>query len=243
MTTSFLFKHFSIEGGPCHPHYFEFMNENIPISTGVRTGIIDKDENLSDETVLRLLGKKNALKIAFIPTIAVEIALRYIERLHSVCRERRIHKKLMRHLLAAVNEYQYKFRKDLCTDTMQHFLRQVDDVFDCISWDSTTLQYSIRAELMKEFPQLDDEYEELTLMYTVRSMLDYYKAFINRTNELLESKTGRKGINCTDPLVLHMYRILVLMTCEYPITASGNVNLAMKIISNKFDEIEFDIVD
>lgn len=219
------------------------MNDNIPIVTGVKAGYPDKDIDLSDETILRLIGKENALKIAFIPTIAVEIALRYIERLHCVCRERKIHKKHMRHLLAVVSEYQYKFRKDLCSDTMQHFIRQVDDVFDCISWDSTTLQYSIRAELMKKFPQLDDEYEELTLMYTVRSMLDYYMAFINNTNTLLESKTGRKGINCTDPLVLLMYRILMKMTHEYPITASANVNLAMRIISKKFDLIEFDTVD
>lgn len=218
------------------------MNYNIPIVTGVRTGYPDKDIDLSDETILRLIGYETAIKIAFIPMIAVEIALRYIERLHCVCRDKRIHKKPMRQLLAVVKEYQYKFRKDICSDTMQHFMGQVDHVFDCISWDSTTLQYSIRAELMKQFPDLDDEYDELTLMYTVRAMLDYYMAFIRETNSLLESKTGRKGINCTDSLILLMYRILMAMTREYPISASANVTLAMKIISKKFDEIEFNTI-
>ena len=200
-------------------------------------------KDITVEDMMNMFTLEESLKIAYIPSILAEVAFRYIEQIHSISRDKRLdNKKECRIIRECVKEYQYTLYNGINREVLDNLFNQIGRFFDMVSWDITTLYFSINSELKKRHPELK-EYEFLTYLNMVIAIIDYMRSFERKMDKIIQERTKRPYASITNPNITKIRVICESLAKQNHIDFTPSINLAMTIIGKKLNEIEFVVSD
>ena len=200
-------------------------------------------EDITVEDMMKMFTLEESLQMAYIPSILAEVAFRYIEQIHAISRDKRLdNKKECRIIRECVKEYQYTLYNGIRKDTLDNLFSQIGKFFDLVSWDITTLYYSINQELKSRHPELN-EYEFLTYLNMVIAIIDYMRSFERKMDKIIQERAKRPYASITNPNITRIRSVCGNLAKQYHIDFTPTINLAMTIIGKKLNELEFVVSD
>ena len=204
---------------------------------------VQQVKDITVEDMMQMFTLEESLRIAYIPSILAEVAFRYIEQIHAISREKRLdNKKECRIIRECVKEYQYTLYNGINKEVLDNLFTQIGKFFDMVSWDITTLYYSINQELKKRYPELKD-YEFLTYLNMVIAIIDYMRSFERKMDKVIQERTGRPFASITNPNITKIRDVCNMLANRWHIDFTPIINLSITIIGKKLNDIEFVVTD
>lgn len=202
---------------------------------------------LSEEAVfnnLLQLPEEEALRLAYIPVIITKLTLCYIDTVISHCVANRLpYNKIVRELREYIKIYNNDIIGDIHKTSSDELKKLIGEFFDVNGRDMTTLWWVINQELKKKYPELDNEYEFLTMVYMPITMLHYLLNVGKEIDAMLRRRLVGASGSINSGAIFGMLRCLEKMVSDYKLETSSMVEIAVKVISRKVDAIELKVED
>ncbi len=220
----------------------------IPSAKGLREKDFRDKVSGNTKQMMEHLTVGEQLRVSFVPLIITHIAWHYAEKaMECAARDKvSILKKLSRVLKMARKKYEDDLRRDLDNAHIRHIAQQAEMCMEKIQRDLTILYFSVSQEFKRTTP--DYPYDELRT-YAIMSMMfiELLEQHNKEMDKLLEEKLHDKTLasSILPPVVSSLH---TGMAAFYGVEGKfnyeeQNVALAMKVIKNRIDSIEFSVFD
>ena len=193
-------------------------------------------------TMLETFTFRENMDIAFVPLIITEVAWSYAFKVVRYAADNRIPQtvKLSRQVRALREKYISDCRKDLDGKHMEKMEKAADEFIRKCSMDFTLLFYSLNNDLKKHWP--DYAYLDMrTDACIAMVMLQLLKEHNKRMDELMSSRLGGQVPVYSNPINDALWDCMDAYADPCRLDFSGHVDLSMKIIRKKFDQIDFEV--
>lgn len=200
-----------------------------------------KDEAEGTQKLLHSFTFEEHMQIAFVPNIIIHCAWSYADRVMKYCADHRISevKKLGRAVKELRKAYDYELAKDLDI----HHRKQIQEIGDIFMEETafhfTTLEFSIRNELLKTNSQ--DRYIDMHVNAIAAMFIcDYYEQQAKDMDNLIASRMGKQPNTITNPKVDALRTCMDAYRGEAGIKDINNVEIGMRVFANDLKKVKFE---
>ena len=208
----------------------------------IQSNNLQKEKEITARDLLDIMSLEESAKMIYVPFILTDISFKYIKEYIKISVSKRLdNKKVVRSLRENMREYEYSRNKDIDFGAVKKLTEQVENFFETVNWDITTLYYSINSELKKCYPDFDEEYEYLTYLYMTVSLLKYVRQFEHEYEIIIQQRTKIPYVSIENDSVANIRQLCEKQLIDIRIKSTPIIDLAIKIIAKKLSEIIFEI--
>lgn len=210
----------------------------------ISAGLTPTKESLYEQ-IHQTFTLEESLRMAYIPVLLNKTAFHFAEEVCRQCAEMKMpYKHETRAIRQATSSYiSSTLGQSVSSYTLRILEEKAQQVFQDAGSNVQTLWFVINSELKKQYPQLDSEYEFLTNVYCGVSLLFFVMRYDDVLDAEVERRTGLKHASFRTPETTDVYNALLAIGCKYPISRTDTLNLALRIISIKVEEIVRELYD
>lgn len=200
----------------------------------------------STRKMIETLTIAEQMRVSFVPLIITHLAWVYADKAMECAARDKVSllKKLSRTLKMVHQKYNEELRRELDYTHQQNVVKQTEMCMDEISRDLTILYFSVNQELKRKVPQYGfDEQRTYAIISTL--FIDLLKQHNREMDKLLAEKLNDRNLapSIVPPLTQHLHTGMVAFAgvegkFDY---REQNVVMAMKVIKNRIDSIEFSV--
>lgn len=204
------------------------------------------DVSESTRKMMERLTLNEQMRVSFVPLIITHLAWVYADKAMACAARDKVSllKKLSRTLKMVHQKYNEELRRELDYNHLQNVIKQTEMCMDEISRDLTILYFSVNQELKRKVPQYGyDEQRTYAIISTL--FIDLLKQHNRDMDKLLAEKLNDRNLapSIVPPLTQHLNTGMVSFAgvegkFDYE---EQNVVMAMKVIKNRIDGIEFSV--
>lgn len=204
------------------------------------------DVSESTRMMMERLTLDEQIRVSFLPLIITHLAWVYADKAMACAARDKVSllKKLSRTLKMVHQKYNEELRRELDYNHLQNVVKQTEMCMDEISRDLTILYFSVNQELKRKVPQYGyDEQRTYAIISTL--FIDLLKQHNRDMDKLLAEKLNDRNLapSIVPPLTQHLHTGMVAFAgvegkFDY---REQNVVMAMKVIKNRIDSIEFSV--
>lgn len=186
------------------------------------------------------------MRVFFVPLIITHLAWVYADKAMACASRDKVSllKKLSRTLKMVHQRYNDELRRELDYNHLQNVIKQTEMCMDEISRDLTILYFTVNQELKRKVPQYGfDEQRTYAIISTL--FIDLLKQHNREMDKLLAEKLNDRNLapSIVPPLIQSLHTGMVAFAgvegkFDY---REQNVVMAMKVIKNRIDSIEFSV--
>lgn len=219
------------------------MNLDLPMTGCINRLLINCGFTPTDEAryahMRQTFTLEESLRMAYVPVLLTKSAFRFAE---DVCRQCVIHKlphkSQTRIIRSASQEYIHSTLGNVVSRSTLDILEEKTDlVFRNAGDDVQTLWFVVNQELKKSHPNLDEEYPFLTDLFCAVSLLHYVRHYEYHCDMMVRQRTGIHNATFSVQPTIDVYNALLSIAGNYSINHTSMINLSVRIISMKVDEI------
>lgn len=193
--------------------------------------------------VLKDLTPKEAIRIAYIPTVVAQAASKYINIVaDTLCQRKMPYKKETRIIRENLRQFQKDTLYELQTDTYRKLESVTEDFFYDAGKHIDILYFTVYQELMNQYKDLE-EYDLFSYIYVVKSLLEYIKWFQKKAEKRLTEVSGKPAKVDFDPRLEMINQAMDSVAKGYKRPHSKLIDLAIEVIKVKVDEHVFSEVE
>lgn len=204
--------------------------------------------NVSESTrkMIERLTIDEQMRVSFLPLIITHLAWVYADKAMACAARDKVSllKKLSRTLKMVHQKYNEELRRELDYSHLQNVIRQTEMCISEINRDLTILYFTVNQELKRKVPQYGyDEQRTYAVISTL--FIDLLKQHNREMDKLLAEKLDDRNLapSIVHPLIQHLHTGMVAFAgvegkFDY---REQNVVMAMKVIKNRIDSIEFSV--
>lgn len=207
-------------------------------------------KDMEDSTMLMMerLTTEEQMRVSFVPLIITRLAWVYADKAMTCAARDRVSllKKLCRELKQVKQDYEREIRRELDYSHVKNVEEQTDMCIDEMGRDLQILYFSVNQEFKRSVPEYP--YDELRT-YAIISVLfvDYLQSYNRDIDRLLAVKLRDRHLSesIVPPLIeklRHIMRGFAGIEDKFNFN-DRNVTLAMAVIKNRINSIEFSISD
>lgn len=183
------------------------------------------------------------MMIAFMPLVIFGIAWHYADNVMKRCAEMHIKetKLLTRAVKEIRKEYTEQLKLDLNFEHINRIERQIKQFMGIHVNDFTQLWYSVKNEYMRIFPDdplLDMRTDAYVTILMCRFLVEHNK----RMDKIISAKLGQSA-SIQNPLIGKLVSCMDAYCGDEVIKDNMNIELSLKVLQNRIDEIEFVVDD
>lgn len=201
-------------------------------------------KQVHDDTMnmLETFTFRENMDIAFVPLIITEVAWHYALKVVKYAADNRIDevKKLSRTVRTLREEYISTCRKDLDNKHIEKMVKAAENFVSLCSKDFMLLYFSLNNELKKrwaDYAFLDMRTDACIAMIVLQLLKQHNK----RMNDLMERKLGCDVPSYRNPINDKLWDCMEAYASPCVFKFDGHVETSMKIISNNFNKIDFEV--
>lgn len=204
------------------------------------------DVSESTRKMMERLTLDEQMRVSFVPLIITHLAWVYADKAMACAARDKVTllKKLSRTLKMVHQKYNEELRRELDYNHLQNVVKQTEMCMDEISRDLTILYFSVNQELKRKVPRYGfDEQRTYAIISTL--FIDLLKQHNRDMDKLLAEKLNDRNLapSIVPPLTQHLHTGMVAFAgvegkFDY---REQNVVMAMKVIKNRIDSIEFSV--
>ena len=197
------------------------------------------EDRMTMENLARHFSAKEIARMAYAPLILADAAFRFSISLCDYCASSRLpYKKETRAIRSAYKEYQSANLAMLGTDITRRLNACFDEFFDHSSPNTTTLWYVINSQLKKYYPELDEEYEVLSMAFAPLCLFACVRQFERQSDAIVTSRLClSQPQNTANHLFDFVAEQLFSIIGNYHLHETNMVWMSVKIISRRVFEI------
>lgn len=193
-------------------------------------------------TMLETFTFRENMNIAFVPLIITEVAWHYAMKVVKYAADNRIPEtvKLSRAVRFLRDKYISDCSKDLDRKHIEKMEKAGEEFVKKNQMDFVVIFYSLNNELKKQWADcayLDMKTDACIAMI----MLQLLKEHNKRMDELMASKLGREVPSYRTPINDKLWDCMDAYAYPCKLDLTGHIETSMKIIRNKFDQIDFEV--
>ena len=128
-------------------------------------------------------------------------------------------------------------------ESICRFRKNVKEFIAENSRDLAILYFSINGELKRLYPHFDAEYDSITYMLLVIAFAHYYRRECSRVDAILDATMGAHGTDSEASAIPLIHKIVSRLAAPYDIERKDTIALALKIVVNLIEAIDFNIID
>lgn len=204
------------------------------------------DVSESTRKMMERLTLDEQMRVSFVPLIITHLAWVYADKAMACAARDKVSllKKLSRTMKMVHQRYNDELRRELDYNHLQNVIKQTEMCMDEISRDLTILYFTVNQELKRKVPQYGfDEQRTYAIISTL--FIDLLKQHNREMDKLLAEKLNDRNLapSIVPPLIQSLHTGMVAFAgvegkFDY---REQNVVMAMKVIKNRIDSIEFSV--
>lgn len=192
---------------------------------------------LTMHDLLAAFTLEESIKIAYIPIILTKSAFQYADFARRICVEKRLKfNKESRSIRQAFEDYNRHTLCLLAAETRDMLASQVDNFFDEADNYLQTLWYTIKNQLMKQFPDIGN-YDLLSNIYMAVALLDYVHKFERAAGMEFHRRTGADYMSMVTTESVQVREALMSIAGLYQMDGTEMICSAIRAIALKTDKM------
>ncbi|MEE0906889.1 MAG: hypothetical protein U0L43_01735 [Muribaculaceae bacterium] len=213
-------------------------------SLGVDKGLFAPGgPGVSVNDLAQKLPEDVAVKIAYNPLIIEEMCFYYVELMLGEFGKLKINKKEGRQIRQIMTQRDRELGNMVSHDSIARFRGNVKEFMAENARDLAILYFSINGELKRLYPAFDAEYDSITYMLLVIAFAHYYRRECSRVDAILDATMGAHGTDSEASAIPFIHKIVSRLAAPYDIERKDTIALALKIVVNRIEAIDFNIID
>ena len=184
-----------------------------------------------------------AAKIAYNPLIIEDMCFYYVELMLGEFAKLKINKKEGRLIRKVMAQRDRELSNMASNESICRFRKNVREFIAENSRDLAILYFSINGELKRLYPHFDAEYDSITYMLLVIAFAHYYRRECSRVDAILDATMGAHGTDSEASAIPFIHKIVSRLAAPYDIERKETIALALKIVVNRIEAIDFNIID
>lgn len=213
-------------------------------SLGVDKGLFAPGApGVSVNDLAQKLPEDVAVKIAYNPLIIEEMCFYYVELMLGEFAKLKINKKEGRLIRKVMAQRDRELSNMASNESICRFRKNVKEFIAENSRDLAILYFSINGELKRLYPHFDAEYDSITYMLLVIAFAHYYRRECSRVDAILDATMGAHGTDSEASAIPLIHKIVSRLAAPYDIERKETIALALKIVVNRIEAIDFNIID
>lgn len=184
-----------------------------------------------------------AVKIAYNPLIIEDMCFYYVELMLAEFAKLKINKKEGRLIRKVMAQRDRELSNMASNESICRFRQNVKTFIAENSRDLSILYFSINGELKRLYPHFDAEYDSITYMLLVIAFAHYYRRECSRVDAILDATMGAHGTDSEASAIPFIHKIVSRLAAPYDIERKDTIALALKIVVNRIEAIDFNIID
>lgn len=213
-------------------------------SLGVDKGLFAPGSpGVSVNDLARKLPEDLAVKIAYNPLIIEDMCFYYVELMLGEFAKLKINKKEGRLIRKVMAQRDRELSNMASNESICRFRQNVKTFIAENSRDLAILYFSINGELKRLSPHFDAEYDSITYMLLVIAFSHYYRRECSRVDAILDATMGAHGTDSEASAIPFIHKIVSRLAAPYDIERKDTIALALKIVVNRIEAIDFNIID
>lgn len=213
-------------------------------SLGVDKGLFAPGgPGVSVNDLARKLPEDLAVKIAYNPLIIEDMCFYYVELMLGEFAKLKINKKEGRLIRKVMAQRDRELSNMASNESICRFRQNVKTFIAENSRDLAILYFSINGELKRLYPHFDAEYDSITYMLLVIAFAHYYRRECSRVDAILDATMGAHGTDSEASAIPFIHKIVSRLAAPYDIERKDTIALALKIVVNRIETIDFNIID
>ena len=184
-----------------------------------------------------------AVKIAYNPLIIEDMCFYYVELMLGEFAKLKINKKEGRLIRKVMAQRDRELSNMASNESICRFRQNVKTFIAENSRDLAILYFSINGELKRLYPHFDAEYDSITYMLLVIAFAHYYRRECSRVDAILDATMGAHGTDSEASAIPFIHKIVSRLAAPYDIERKETIALALKIVVNRIEAIDFNIID
>ena len=213
-------------------------------SLGVDKGLFAPGSpGVSVNDLARKLPEDLAVKIAYNPLIIEDMRFDYVELMLGEFAKLKMNKKEGRLIRKVMAQRDRELSNMASSESICRFRKNVKEFIAENSRDLAILYFSINGELKRLYPHFDAEYDSITYMLLVIAFAHYYRRECSRVDAILDATMGAHGTDSEASAIPFIHKIVSRLAAPYDIERKDTIALALKIVVNRIEAIDFNIID
>ena len=213
-------------------------------SLGVDKGLFAPGSpGVSVNDLARKLPEDIAVKIAYNPLIIEDMCFYYVELMLGEFAKLKINKKEGRLIRKVMAQRDRELSNMASNESICRFRKNVKEFIAENSRDLAILYFSINGELKRLYAHFDAGYDSITYMLLVIAFAHYYRRECSRVDAILDATMGAHGTDSEASAIPFIHKIVSRLAAPYDIERKDTIALALKIVVNRIEAIDFNIID
>lgn len=192
---------------------------------------------LFKEDLFERFSLGEALRMAYLPIILTKSAFEYAEFARRLCAENRLpYNKESRLIRNAMEEYGKRALYNVRLETLKMLQAKVDEFFDEADNSLQVLWYTIKNQLMKQFPDIGN-YDLLSNAYVSMALLDYVHKFELVMGLEISRRTGAPYVSMVSVESMAVRKGLSRIAEGFKMEDTEMLRMAIRSVALKVDKL------